>query len=360
MDDTLVFSETKRGPSYNRESSTEQINLSNILKKRYNAKYCYVTPSGMSAISTVLTSIIELIQVEHILYSNELFVLTPKLILRLSKIYGINCSTFDIDKNLIKDENLIPLREKSIILFAESCSNPNGYFFNFSIIPELKKHYPKMIIVIDNTWLSSAIFNPFMYNVDHVVVSLTKYYSAGTAIAGAILTNEILNNISRIISLNGLHVSPHNCTKIMEAMKDLDERLLRSSELTLMVLEKLKNNDKIFNLAHPYLQNEQKYISIFPPVFTFVVNVKKYKVLQVLKKSSIEYKTSFGGPFTRTDLPSKAGLHPLSSINMKLQKTADGCSLDEENIAIRISIGYDDNYSNCINNLSSLIDHLYL
>ncbi len=71
-----------------------------------------------------------------------------------------------------------------------------------------------LIVIIDNTWLTHVIFNPFEYGADIVCSSLTKYYSGGHVIAGITLfaDSELENELSNIAKTNarilGFHFSP--------------------------------------------------------------------------------------------------------------------------------------------------------
>jgi cystathionine beta-lyase/cystathionine gamma-synthase len=58
--------------------------------------------------------------------------------------------------------------------------------FDTSILEDLKKLSNSLIFIVDNTWLSIASYNPFDYGADFCVISLTKYYSGGLAIAGTV------------------------------------------------------------------------------------------------------------------------------------------------------------------------------
>ena len=69
----------------------------------------------------------------------------------------------------------------------ESCSNPTGKMVKWEKIKEFKNKFKNLTVIVDNSWLSCYIFNPFLFDVDVVLNSLTKYYSGGTAICGAIL-----------------------------------------------------------------------------------------------------------------------------------------------------------------------------
>ena len=92
--------------------------------------------------------------------------------------------------------------------------------FDFELLPKLKNNHKNLYTIVDNTWLSIVIFNPFNYSVDVVVGSLTKYVSGGTAIGGIVLMNETNTKCgsSYLIEwscLNGSHLSPHNAKIIL-------------------------------------------------------------------------------------------------------------------------------------------------
>jgi cystathionine beta-lyase/cystathionine gamma-synthase len=351
--DHLVFSKTKKGYHYNRSHSNEVDYLANLLKNRYNTNVqdnkvdsCFILPSGLCAISTILNCVVKKMNIQHIIYGSELYSDTPELIWLIASTYNVGHTTFDVTcTESLFDDKHNKYKDEPIILFFESCTNPNGFIFDFDVIPKLRQHFTKLIIIVDNTWLTSAILNPFFYDIDIVITSLTKYYSGGTALGGALLVssklNIIVDNIMTWISLNGLHTSPHNAEIITENLYSLDDRIKKSSDLTINVLDHLKSNNKIVNISHPYLSDvtiDNKYIKLWPSVFTFAIKASKNKVLKILQKSNIiEHKTSFGSKHTRSDpWPYKQG----------------------DLTIIRISIGYDDDYDKIIKGLDQIIDNL--
>lgn len=100
--------------------------------------------------------------------------------------------------------------------------------FDYEIILQLKQINSKFewIVVIDNTWLTHIIQNPFKISshVDWIISSLTKYYSAGNAIGGVILAKnsndyELAYKTTKIF---GLHVSPVNCDIILNNMENMN------------------------------------------------------------------------------------------------------------------------------------------
>ena len=74
-----------------------------------------------------------------------------------------------------------------------------------------------LYFIIDNTWLTSTIFNPFMYDVDIAVTSLSKHYSGGHCISGALICKNI--NYYQVAkdwyTSRGYHVSTHSCSIIL-------------------------------------------------------------------------------------------------------------------------------------------------
>ena len=106
-----------------------------------------------------------------------------------------------------------------------------------------------LYVIVDNTWLTDVIFNLFKFDADFVILSLTKYYSAGTAIGGAILSNheDQIKSIIDWARINSNHVSSYNC--------NLRERIIRSSSLTTKVIKFMTLHPKIYNVIHSLIDN---------------------------------------------------------------------------------------------------------
>jgi len=355
MDESLVFS--KRGDfwKYNRSSSTENKQLIEWLENvhalpKINCK-CTLTPSGMNAIFSVFQTCLIKAKREdkkmYLIYSDELYTDTPALIENLEELGLLRSKKFDLTNELSMDEAFNDIKKEDFVLvFAESCSNPNGKLFPYWKISDYRKKHD-FILCIDNTWLTHVIQNPFELDADLVVYSLTKYYSAGTVICGCILRTEgTLMEIQDYVRISGAHVSPHTSQKIFENCQNMDKHIKLSSKKTIKVIEDLMKNLDLanFEISHPIFctDNIEKYglfksfqqkpldfktfspsdieISypihysdgriecslsvkkIYPSVFTIKTSAPKDKVLKILQMlPHIEYKTSFGGSKSRSD-----------------------------------------------------------
>ena len=188
----LVFQKIGDTMTYCRSVSNQSIGLANALLDCYPFKShnhgdhtrCIVTPSGTSAISISVHSL--LLRHPHqsinVVRGSELYSCTPKIFKYLAKIFQINLHTIDVndsDAILTLFQNL---NNQINILFVESASNSSGDIFDFTLIKKLRSMSKKLYVVVDNTWLTHIIFNPFDYDADIIVTSLTKYYTASAII----------------------------------------------------------------------------------------------------------------------------------------------------------------------------------
>jgi len=228
-----------------------------------------LTSSGMSSISAVFHGIFTHTKFakKNLVYSNELYCDSPRLFEYFRTSYD-TLSTVTIDVNnpteVVKLFSSSALHGRDNILFIESCSNPNGFVFDFSIIPQLRKLSKDLLVIVDNTWLTDAVFNPFtVCDVDIVLTSLTKYYGGGTAIAGAIITSTSIPTLSEAIfnwlRITGQHVSPHNCKLIASNVHTVQDRIESSSQLTLKVAQYLETHPSVLSVSYPLLKSHPTY-----------------------------------------------------------------------------------------------------
>ncbi|QOX63187.1 O-acetylhomoserine aminocarboxypropyltransferase/cysteine synthase [Anoxybacterium hadale] len=79
------------------------------------------------------------------------------------------------------------------LIFIESISNPNAELFDIEGIAEVA-HKHGIPLVVDNTFATPYLFNPFDYGADLVIYSATKALNGhGNTIAGVIVENSKFN-----------------------------------------------------------------------------------------------------------------------------------------------------------------------
>ena len=312
-----------------------------------------LTSSGMAAINLALTSFLIKNKWGHIniIYSDELYCDTPRLLKHMVKIYD-KIDTFLIDvtdtshiKSIFKE-----LQGQTNILFIESCSNPTGKIIDFSIIPSLVELSKEMFFIVDNTWVTSTLFNPLEYGADLVVTSLTKYYSGGHCISGAVIgKGQLMKDIYQHAKITGNHISLPYCEIISRQMPHMEQRIKKTSQMTLNIAKFLENHPKVSNVTHPLLDSHPScqlarlyFNNLGPSVLTFHLkfNTKRDCMKWLGSSDLIQLQTSFGGKETKFDQwPSRFGK------DFKIFK-------------IRLAIGYESQETEIIEELKELLEIL--
>jgi len=325
----LIF--TKEG-HYGRSWSDEYSRLQQKLSAAYNAG-TFILSSGMNAISTLLRVIFDEKKDYHLVYADELYTDLPRLFHYFERVNNVVLHPVTITDTSGIRQLLESLSFQNVVFYFETCSNPHGAIFSFDQIKSLKNGNPDLIVVVDNTWVTSAVFNPLDWGADFVVSSLTKYYSNSHSLGGFIASRSLLmNRVEEYIRFHGFHVSPYNCQIINENFDSLHDRMHRSYDIMMELLPRL-TGPKFRDVTHPALESHpshanyvkyfrNKNISIGPSVFTLRIKGNEKSIKKLFNGAThIVTKTSFGGKDTRCDPWHK--------------KTSDGYT------SRRISVGYD-------------------
>lgn len=168
---------------YSRHFNPTVLNLGRQMAALEGTEAAYCTASGMSAISSVLLTLVssgDNIVASHTLYGGTHALLTHFLP-RSSNIKTTFVDIRDLEK--VK-EAIVEGRTK--VLYFESVSNPTLTVAN---IPELSRiaHEKGVTVVVDNTF-APMVVSPARLGADVVVHSITKYVSGGAdIIAGMFL-----------------------------------------------------------------------------------------------------------------------------------------------------------------------------
>jgi cystathionine beta-lyase/cystathionine gamma-synthase len=328
--------------SYCRYFTDELSTLTHKVKSIYNSNYAYVFNSGLNANYVSIDILLGQSKDSIIIYPSESYFENIQIIQYIKKIYKIEIYEFDI-LNTFQLYKLLNLPQHKI-LFLESCMNPSGYIFDFSLINEIKQYNTS--IIIDNTWLSGHIFNPLInVGADIVTESITKYYSANTEIAGiSVFNNDNYNNLfDEYIRFTGLHISPVVIETINGQINNIIMRLHKISNLVIYTINYLLNNNiKCVHpclIDHPSCYNYYKYFNNKYIVGTFLIgfNCDKDNIIKMMDKIKIfEIKSSFC--YCKTII--NKTIYKIKNSNLNF---------------IRLSIGYDDDYHKIICGINELM-----
>lgn len=306
---------------YMRSNCKKGIALQNQLALRYgDNKTCIITNSGLHAISSLFISIMMKYNWDdniNLIHGSELYGDTGRILHNIPQMYSQMCmQSVDVTNDSQVLHAFQDWKGKVNILYIESCSNPTGQIFNFDLIPQLKELSKDFCLIVDNTWLTDVVFNPFDYGANFVVLSLSKHYSGGNCISGAIIGNEnssIIKNTRNRFKIEGIHVNPLYCQIITNNLAFLDGRIKRTSDITKIILKYLhdnRNNSKYkYTIKHCWLSyhvSHDRYKKYFkndyvPSIISLQFNLPKNQLIELIKSSKFPYETSFGGSHSKFD-----------------------------------------------------------
>ena len=302
-----------------------------------------ICPSGMFAISSTFNSLLINNNFSaEIVYGNEIYCDTKSKIKQLTERYnGVNSYPVMVSDDTMLEQVINKmLPDKLKIVFLESLTNPSTQIYNIELLKRLKELH-NFILIIDNTMATHVRHNPFEYNTDIILFSTTKDYSGGNCIGGAIVAKESYGkDIQQYVRDEGGHVSPYNCSIVLNNMNQMIDRISYSSSITTLLAKYLDNNknDIMCDISHNSLTSHksykiiENYIKYMPSTLLITFKYDTNKLEQIIKKYS-PMMTSYGGSHSSFDS------WPIKKKKKKIY---------------RFSVGYDDTFKNLKNIFDSI------
>jgi cystathionine gamma-synthase/methionine-gamma-lyase len=258
MDDLdAVFAGSKKGQVYLRYSNPTVEAFENAVADLEMAEAAQAYGSGMAAIHASLlaagvkagTSVVAALDVYGATFS---------LLRSLFKSLGVDYRMIDVSDH---GEVESALKETgAAVLYVESISNP---LLKVADIPALAKlaHRYGASLLVDNTFASPYLLNPFIHGADFVIHSATKYLSGhGDVLAGVVATSK--ENKSKLFELNKLVggvLGPFEAWLALRGLKTLPLRMKQQCQNAQQVAEWLTKQPRIQKVNYPGLPDHPQY-----------------------------------------------------------------------------------------------------
>lgn len=258
MDDLdAVFAGSKRGQVYLRYSNPTVEAFETAVADLEKAEAAQAYSSGMAAIHASLlaagvqagTSVVAALDVYGATFS---------LLNSLFKTLGVSIRMANVSDQAEVETALKEMG--AIVLYVESISNP---LLKVADIPTLASlaHRHGASLLVDNTFASPYLLNPFSHEADFVIHSATKYLSGhGDVLAGVVATSQ--ENKSKLFELNKLVggvLGPFEAWLALRGLKTLLLRMKQQCQNAQQVAEWLMKHPRIRNINYPGLANHPQY-----------------------------------------------------------------------------------------------------
>jgi methionine-gamma-lyase len=300
----------------------------------------YMTSSGMSAIFVLLQSLLK--PGDAILGPFQLYGGSTELFSKTFHRQQIELILTDFnDLNQIEDQ--LRLNKNIRIIYFETPTNPTLFCFDISIIVKIAHKYD-VKVVVDNTFSTPYLQTPFLFDVDYIIHSSTKYLNGhGNGLSGIILGHSNDSHKELIVQnlkLIGAICSPFEAWLVYNGLKTLELRLQRQSDNALNIANHFLNHPKIENIFYPGLPSHSTHqIAVkqmsrgFGGMLSFSLRTKHLdNVIQFINSLKIATQAPTLGD---TDT---LVLHPDTSSHLRVDPKQKRKEKVDENL-VRFSIG---------------------
>ena len=225
---------------------------------------------------------------------------TYRLFEEIYKKYGMQFSYIDTS-NILDIEKAV--KDNSKAFFVETPSNPMMKVADLNKISELAKN-KKMLLIVDNTFLTPYFQRPLELGADIIIHSGTKYLGGhNDTLAGLIVVNDddLSERLKLVQKSEGAVLSPFDSWLILRGIKTLGVRLEKQQENALKIANWLCTNKNVTKVNYVGLPDHEGYsisksqASGFGAMISF--NVKDEQIVErVLEKAKLVlFAESLGG-----------------------------------------------------------------
>ncbi|WP_018933649.1 trans-sulfuration enzyme family protein [Gracilibacillus lacisalsi] len=251
LEDIENFYKGEREYLYTRVGNPNTDELGHAVAKLEAAPAGIASSSGLSAIMVGMLSIAK--AGDHIIASEDLYGGTYELLANELTAFGIEVSFVSFENDL--EQNI---RENTVLLYTESITNPLLRVENIEKVVEIaKKHNLKTMI--DNTFATPYLLQPYAMGVDLVVHSATKYLGGHSDITAGVLAGDedlIAKAKTKMVNL-GSNLSPFEAWLTVRGLKTLSVRMERHVKNAAKLADALAEHPAVDKVYYPEFVSEK-------------------------------------------------------------------------------------------------------
>ena len=285
------------GYDYSRLQNPTREHVEKIVANLENGIDALAFSSGMAAIMAVM----ELFEPQdHIICSDDLYGGSQRLFDNISKKNQLEIDYID-SSNSSAVKNLINNKTKAI--YIETPTNPLMKVSDIKAIAEIAQEN-KLLLIVDNTFLTPYFQKPLDLGADIVVHSGTKYLAGhNDTLAGFLVVKEniVAEKLRFIYKTIGACLAPFDSWLVIRGLKTLALRLAAQENNAVKIANYLKTVDsvkKVYYIGlpeHPSYDITLKQSSGFGAMISFAVTSPAVAIRLLEKIKVVQYAESLGG-----------------------------------------------------------------
>lgn len=242
------------GYEYTRSHNPTRTRLEENLASLEGAKYALVTASGLSCMSLMMHA---LPKGSKIICGDDVYGGTYRLFTTVFN--ALHDYTFVDTTDLKKVEAL--LKEKPTMIWLETPTNPLLKITDIEKICKLAKKY-KVMVVVDNTFMSPYFQRPLELGADVVVHSMTKYLNGHSDVVGGCMMTSNKKYYDQVWTLQnsiGPSQSPFDSWLVLRGLKTLAIRMEAHQKNAMKIAKWLETHPKVESVIYPGLKSHPQH-----------------------------------------------------------------------------------------------------
>jgi cystathionine beta-lyase/cystathionine gamma-synthase len=325
-----------KGYEYSRVSNPTRTRLEENLCALEGGVAARVFASGMAAINAIVSM---LKSGDHVVCGNDLYGGTPRLFNNVMTGFGLEFSYVDTsDAGNVESA----IQKNTRIVYVETPTNPLMRLSDLAVISQICRQ-KKVLLVVDNTFMSPYFQQPLALGADMVVHSTTKFLNGHSDGLGGVVMcarQEHADKLAFLQKAAGAILSPFECWLVLRGVKTLAARMEihdRSGRIVADFLAKHKKVRAVFYPGlpdHPQHALARRQMSGFGAMITFETGSLKNANKMLKKVRVCSLGESLGGVETLISHPATMTHAALGVKGRKAIGITDGL--------VRISVGIED------------------
>lgn len=239
---------------YSRDRNPTVRRLEEKMTGLEGAEDCVALASGMAAISATLLTVGA---GAHGVVSDQVYNTANLLISEDLPTHGLRFSRADVT-NLAAVEAAI--EPETRFIYTEVVANPTLKVSDIAALAELA-HAHGLLLIVDNTFLSPAVYRPLEHGADLVIHSATKYLAGHGEVLGGVVSGrkELVGPIrTKALRLGGT-LSAFGAWVILTGMRTLSLRAERHVTNAATVARYLQGQGDVVSVHYPGLPDDPGY-----------------------------------------------------------------------------------------------------
>ena len=240
------------GVLYGRTGTPTTFALESAVNALYGGHETIAVSSGLAAISVTMMALLE--AGDHALVADNVYAPTR---LRTSdtllKRSGVDVTYFDPQQPIAEH-----LKPETKVVFIESPGSMTFEMIDVGAVAAEAKA-AGALVVMDNTWATALLFQPFNHGVDVIVEAATKYIGGHADIMLGVITvstEEQFQRIKYTANAMGNCPGPDDCYLGLRGLRTLSVRLERHQKNAIKVAEWLQSRPEVDRVLYPALKDD--------------------------------------------------------------------------------------------------------